>query len=290
MFHPVDGISGGKRFEPDHAWGLRIDVYRTLGVHIPSLIESLGWPREIRGEHADLYRSIPQGQETVFSPWDTDIAALRSHSSSDFVRYIDIVTIVNTHQWLQLTYPPFQYRSFAVDMLREVVSFGLGFVSGLGTLLAVSFNVGYVLITTPDQFRDEFVPSLGFEFVAGLIEAAIHFRRRSILPNPKQAWTFKHGWEFEDRMPPLTSPKHAAGPPSDTAPPGHVDDSTAQAADSASEREFKDRMPPLTSPKHAAGPPSDDVPPGHIDDSIMQVAEDPTGQVADDIDGSKRAI
>jgi hypothetical protein len=233
MYHPVDGLRGGNRYRPDRTWGLNYDVYRILGIHIPSLMQSLSWPRQLRGEHADLYRSIPPGQETIFNLWDTDIASPRSHSMTNFHRVIDLVTVINAHQGIDLTYRPFQFRSFVADALREIISFGLGFIPGVGTLLAISFNVGYVLITNPDRFRDEFGPSLGLDIVAGLIEAGPSFRRRSNIPLPSRALTLKDEWGFEDRVPPLTSPKHAAGPPSDEVPPGLPDDSVADAADDA---------------------------------------------------------
>lgn len=240
LVHPVDGTAG-RPIVPDRTWGLQIDVYRTLGIHIPSLIESISWPRAFRGEHADLYRSTPQGQETIFSLWDTDIALQRPPSRSTFVRYIDLAKIISAHQGIDLIYPPFQWRSFVVEMVGEVIKFGLGFVPGVGTFLSISFNVGFVLVTSPDLFRDMFSPSLGFEVVAGLIEAGLHFKRRlslpnkslpnNLLPSPRQDLIFKDESGFKDRLPPLTSPKHAAGPPSDDVLSGHIDESTVQDAD-----------------------------------------------------------
>ncbi|KAL9609783.1 MAG: hypothetical protein Q9167_005479 [Letrouitia subvulpina] len=276
LYHPVDGLWGGRRYIPDRTWGLHYDVYHTLGIHIPSLIESISWPRGLRGEGANLYRSTPRGQETIFSLYDTDIQQGRTTGQSNFVRLIDLVTVISAHQGIDITYRPFQYRSFVADALRQIISFGLGFVPGVGTLLTISlltisFNVGFVLIMYPDQFRDEFGPSLGFDIVTGLIESSQHFKSRSSLPRTSMALTLEGDWSFEDRMPPPTSPKYGAGPPSEETSfgqEGGEDATTTQVASYMSKQAFEDRMPPPTSPRYAAGLPSDGAPSDHVDTSI----------------------
>lgn len=49
-------------------------------------------------------------------------------------------------------------------------------MSGVGTLLAISFNVGWELIENPNNFRDTFGLSLGLDVVAGLIDASLKAR------------------------------------------------------------------------------------------------------------------
>lgn len=222
--HPFDGR--GRTIRTNSTWGLGYAVYHTLGIHIPSLVESISWPRQMRGEHADLYRSNPGGQETIFFLYDTDIAAPRFHIMTRFVRDIDLVTVISAHQGIDITYRPFEYRSFVAQALREIISFGLGFVPGVGSLLSISFNVAFVLITEPDRFKDEFGPSLGLDIVAGLIEAGPSFRRRSFLPSTNLPLTIKDEWGFDGRVPPPTSPPNSAGPPSDEPPPGYGGDAT----------------------------------------------------------------
>ena len=257
--HPVSSMD--RTYSPDRTYGLHYDVRHTLGIHIPSLIESISWPRQLRGERADLYRSIPRGEETIFFLLDRDIQQGRTTGSSNFVRLIDITTLINAHQGIDINYRPFQYRSFVADALKQIIGFGLGFVPGVGTLLTISFNVAFELIMYPDQFREVFGPSLGFDIVSGLVESSQNFRNRSSLPRPSEPLTLKGHWDFEDRMPPPTSPKHGATSPSEAAPLALTDRPhyAPVQANYMSEQAFKDRMPPPTSPKHAAGPPSEET-------------------------------
>lgn len=99
---------------------------------------------------------ISRGEEAVFQLWDTDIQQhlTRDSGASTFVREIDLARILSAQQGVQLQYPPFQHRSFVVDALRQIISFGLGSIPGVGTLLAISFNVGWELIENPNNFRD----------------------------------------------------------------------------------------------------------------------------------------
>lgn len=219
-------VGGGLFIRTDHTWGLGYHVHHTLAIHIPSLIQSISWPRQMRGENANLYQPIPPEQATIFHVWDADIAPPRSHTMTRFHREIDLVRIISAHQGIDITYPPFRFRNFIADALRQIISFGLGFVPGVGTLLTISFNVAFVLITEPDRFRDEFGPSLGFDITAGLIEAAPSFRRRTFLPTTNLPLIIKDEWGFDDRVPPPTSPRNSAGPPSDEPPPGYKGDAT----------------------------------------------------------------
>lgn len=66
------------------------------------------------------------------------------------MREVDLATVMSTRQGVQLQYPPFQHRSFVVNALRQIISFGLGFSLGVGTLLAISFNVAW---ENPNNFR-----------------------------------------------------------------------------------------------------------------------------------------
>ena len=270
LHHPTNP-SGNRLYRPDRTWGLHYDVYHTLGIHIPSLIESISWPRGLRGERANLYQSIPRGQETIFRLFDTDIRQRNTSARSNFVRLIDITTVISAHQGIDITYRPFAFRSFVADAIRQIISFGLGFIPGVGSLLTISFNVAFVLITDPDQFRNEFGPSLGLDIVAGLIESGQHFRNRSSLPRTNQALILPGDWSFEDRMPPPTSPKHTAGPPwKEEALLGEVngqDHTSAIVPKYAKERSFRDRMPLTSSPTHAADSTWDDEAMDHKDRS-----------------------
>ncbi|KAM0347326.1 hypothetical protein ACHAPU_004845 [Fusarium lateritium] len=150
---------GGSTFlghQTDSQNGLRVHRTHTVGFDITGLTELLCCPRQFR--KVNVY-------EAKFVKI-LEASKVRTVSVSD--SYSDAydfswLTITRAHSGLNIEWGKGEKGSWFEDFFKNALSFGIGFIPGIGPLLAIAFSLTWTAIRDPDQFMHElslWVPSV----------------------------------------------------------------------------------------------------------------------------------
>lgn len=169
----------------DRERGLTYRHGDVLSFDLKGIYDYLILPQQLRAPEKGLYRTQRRGDELI-TLWDRlRPTPIRSGSGAGpgllpttrpFTRHIDLVTVINDNFGVDVTWQPYQYSSWVVDFLLHVTNLALGFVPGVGPLLAVSFSVGMQIIMDPDGFREQNPLHLAADIIAALIDSGTSAR------------------------------------------------------------------------------------------------------------------
>lgn len=159
----------------DRERGLSYRHGETLSFDLKGIYDYLILPQQLRAPEKGLYTTARRGDELI-TLWDMR-RPWGLHTSSTplitvrrpFVRNIDLVTVINDNFGVDVTWQPYQHSVWVFDFLIHVTTLALGFVPGVGPLLAVSFSVGMQVIIDPDGFREQNPLHLAADVIAALI-------------------------------------------------------------------------------------------------------------------------
>ncbi|KAH7217020.1 uncharacterized protein BKA55DRAFT_627655, partial [Fusarium redolens] len=147
----VDIWRGGSSFmghETNPTSGLGVWREHTIGFDITGLTELLSCPRQFRKVNpyeAKFIKLVHRDTVRTVSVKDS------YHDQYDF----SWLTIAQAHSGLNIEWGKGQKGSWFEDFFKNAISFGLGFVPGVGPLLSIAFNLGWTAVVNPDQFMHE---------------------------------------------------------------------------------------------------------------------------------------
>ena len=157
----------------DRERGLTYRHHDVLSFDLKGIYDYLILPAQLRAPEKGLYRTERRGDELI-TLWDRTRPSPGSPLTTtrrQFVRHIDLVTVINDNFGVDVTWQPYQHSVWVFDFLIHVTTLALGFVPGVGPLLAVSFSVGMQVIIDPDGFREQNPLHLAADIVAALISS-----------------------------------------------------------------------------------------------------------------------
>ncbi|KAF2759848.1 hypothetical protein EJ05DRAFT_474902 [Pseudovirgaria hyperparasitica] len=144
---------------------------------VPDIITYLVIPRKLRNPSYGVYRSKTKGDEMVLQAWaglkwKCDSNSLNHMPSNSFCRQIDLAQVMSATFGVEVGWRPYKYSSFILDIVKQVVTLGLGFVPGAGAILSVAFGMGLQLLDNPDSFKTSNVLDLSSALLATLVASA----------------------------------------------------------------------------------------------------------------------
>ena len=157
----------------DRERGLNTRHNDVLSFDLKGIYDYLILPQQLRAPGKGLYRTDRRGDELI-TLWDrhrpSPSGTVRP-VTRPFLRMIDLVTVINDNFGVDVTWQPYEHSNWVVDFLVHVTTLALGFVPGVGPLLAVSFSVGMQVIMDPEGFRNQNPLHLAADVVAALISS-----------------------------------------------------------------------------------------------------------------------
>ena len=156
----------------DRERGLTYRHGEVLSFDLKGIYDYLILPQQLRAPEKGLYTTARSGDELI-TLWSSNRPFRDPNPISTvrrpFVRNIDLVTVINDNFGVDVTWQPYQHSVWVLDFLVHVTTLALGFVPGVGPLLAVSFSVGMQIIMDPDGFREQNPLHLTADVIAALI-------------------------------------------------------------------------------------------------------------------------
>ena len=136
-------------------FGLQIHHGHSVGFDIYGLVQLLALPRQLRQLNAytsklislvkcDAIKTIP------LSPKGSRL------DGYDF----DFAKVASANFGVELQWVPHTPSTWFGDYVKNVITFGLGFVPGIGFILSISFSLGWTALTDPDSFYDALKASI----------------------------------------------------------------------------------------------------------------------------------
>ncbi|KAL8791872.1 MAG: hypothetical protein Q9195_005534 [Heterodermia aff. obscurata] len=157
----------------DRERGLTYRHSDTLCFDLKGIYDYLILPQQLRAPEKGLYRTATPGEELI-TLLDNRMPRRTSAVTTirrQFVRHIDLVTVINDNFGVDVTWQPYQHSVWVFDFLIHVTEIALGFVPGVGPLLAVSFSIGMQIIIDPDGFREQNPLNLAADIIEALINS-----------------------------------------------------------------------------------------------------------------------
>ncbi|KAI1033921.1 hypothetical protein LB503_011058 [Fusarium chuoi] len=142
---------GGSSFlghETGTTSGLGVWRNHTIGFDITGLTELLSCPRQFRKVnpyeakfiklvHRDSIKNVPV-KDSYRDAYD-----------------FSWLTIAQAHSGLNIEWGKGEKGSWFEDFFRNAITFGLGFIPGVGPLLSIAFSLGWTAAVNPDKFMHE---------------------------------------------------------------------------------------------------------------------------------------
>ncbi|QPG95272.1 hypothetical protein C2857_007928 [Epichloe festucae Fl1] len=155
---------------PQSGLGWRDDL--TWGFKVPDIIAFLTIPHKLRNPDQGLFKAKVRGDELVVCAssartWNTG----KTYQAAAFFREMDVAKVLSATFGVEVGWRPYQYSSFIMKLVLQVVELGLGFIPGAGTILSVAFGIGVQLLQDPTSFRQENVLNLGAAVLDLLLES-----------------------------------------------------------------------------------------------------------------------
>ena len=138
-------------YPSDKTYGLALAESNTVGVIIYALLQLLSLPRQLRRTNAyaaKLVCIIPRDSlKTVpLSP------SGQRYDSNDF----NWTQVAKASMGLELQWKPFirEQQGWLADYFQNVITFGLGFIPGIGFILQIGFSLGWTALTDRENFYE----------------------------------------------------------------------------------------------------------------------------------------
>lgn len=140
---------------------------------MPGIIAYLVLPRQMRNNDMGLYKTTTLGDELI-TLWDSEtLPPAHNLVTRRFVREIDLARVIIDNFGVDVVWRPYEYSSFAIELLTTVTNLGLALIPTAGPLLAAAFHIGLQVITDPKAFELENVLKLDAELLAAVLATAI---------------------------------------------------------------------------------------------------------------------
>ncbi|KAF5679387.1 hypothetical protein FHETE_804 [Fusarium heterosporum] len=142
--------------QTDSQNGLRVYRNFTVGFDFTGLTELLCCPRQFRKVNvfqAKFVKIVPASNIRTVS------VAASYNDAYDF----DWATITRAHSGLNIEWGKGEQGSWFEDFFKNALTFGIGFIPGIGPMLAIAFSLTWTAIRDPDKFMHElslWVPSV----------------------------------------------------------------------------------------------------------------------------------
>ena len=132
---------GGHKFEKHEMTklkGLAISRKETIGFNIAALIQLLTIPRHFRKENCNPYTEC-----CIQIVPAKDVVTVKNTLTYGHVGDINFATIQKAHSGLDLMWKKADDKAWSEDFAKNLLAFGLGFVPGIGPLLAITFTIAW---------------------------------------------------------------------------------------------------------------------------------------------------
>ncbi|KAL8830035.1 MAG: hypothetical protein Q9191_001674 [Dirinaria sp. TL-2023a] len=141
-------ISQFANHDCDKVTGLGVHYTHSLGLNVFGLLRLLALPRQLR--NADPYESkmiqITRGIDRIATVATSPDLIRKNGYDFDFPK------ILEANFGLELQWLPHTQDKWFEDYMKNLITLGIGFVPGIGPILAVSFVLGWSALTDPDSF------------------------------------------------------------------------------------------------------------------------------------------
>ncbi len=135
-WHPFDSQLGLGRY----------DNY-SVGIDTKELYDLLSLPRQLRNTNIYTSKAIQLLPATTVRT--ASHAVYRPKWQHDFA------TIASANFGVDLTWAPYEYTSFILNLVTSLVEAGLGLIPGAGAILSASFSLGLTILTDPEKFKSD---------------------------------------------------------------------------------------------------------------------------------------
>ncbi|PQE27332.1 hypothetical protein CJF32_00000301 [Rutstroemia sp. NJR-2017a WRK4] len=142
---------GGDQFTPhscSRTYGLGLHRDYAVGLDITGLVPLLSCLVEFH--KMNVYRA-----KLVKIVWSSSIKTVpvqKSYSDSYDFSY---TRIMSAHSGMTIEFGQASKGNWLGDFLKNAITFGIGFIPGVGPLLSVAFSLGWTAIANPDDFMRE---------------------------------------------------------------------------------------------------------------------------------------
>lgn len=148
----------------------------TWGFKIPDIIAFLTIPHKLRNPKQGLFKTnVPGDELVVCASSEITWRGGTVHQAAGFFRQMDMASILSATFGVEVGWRPFEYSSFLMNLILQVVELGLGFIPGVGPLMSVAFGLAVQLLQDPTSFRHDNILDLS----AAVLETVISSGGRS---------------------------------------------------------------------------------------------------------------
>lgn len=135
----------------DKTFGVNLSQNLAIGLDIYGLLQLLTLPRQLRVSNAYAAKLI-----SIVQTNDIKTVPVSSLNLSQAVDQYDFsfTKIASANFGLEVQWKPYQSNTWFAEYVRNSITFALGFVPGVGFILAISFSLGWSALTDPDNFYD----------------------------------------------------------------------------------------------------------------------------------------
>ena len=124
----------------DKILGIKTDRARSVGFDVTGLVQLLSLPRQLRRDNCYNLRLI----KILDFGWVKTIPVTKSYSDD---RDLSWLTVANGNYGLDLTWKPPEKSTWMESFIRNTLTIAIGFIPGVGPLLAITFTVGWELLS-----------------------------------------------------------------------------------------------------------------------------------------------
>ena len=145
----------------------------SLGFDLEGLYPHLALPHQMRHPEQHLYTPLKDGDELIWIVKSTDIPDYYTEHTTNIVfnREIDLANVVSANLVVELVWAPYEFDNWLVSVFTNIVSFGIGFIPVVGSLMSIGFTITVTAITDQEYFSSSDVLEFGPNIINAILNS-----------------------------------------------------------------------------------------------------------------------